>query len=190
VYLATNIATVLSEIVAVRVCGKNGGIGIPGASASAAESLTWKRSLLSRCPTSRDFVPWRFLDAGQLSVRSLLVAGIQKPAHFRTHTPQQTTPYSITSSAFTSTASGIVRPSTGARKSCESKIPRRFHHIERSDRSENCVEATSASPYLTSKKADAPFVRRKQLKETRMTSIKFAFALAIFSQNPSPGVVQ
>src|ERR1700740_1195466 len=25
--------------------------------------------LLSRCPTSRDFVPWRFLDAGQLSAR-------------------------------------------------------------------------------------------------------------------------
>ena len=24
---------------------------------------------LSRCPTSRDFVPWRFLDAGQLSAR-------------------------------------------------------------------------------------------------------------------------
>src|ERR1700740_2798946 len=36
--------------------------------------------LLSRSPTSRDFVPWRFLDAGQLSVRSLLVAGVQKPA--------------------------------------------------------------------------------------------------------------
>src|SRR5215510_5778943 len=29
------------------------------------------RPLLSRCPTSRDFVPWRFLDAGQLSVRSI-----------------------------------------------------------------------------------------------------------------------
>jgi hypothetical protein len=25
-------------------------------------------------------VPWRFLDAGQLSLRSLLVAGVQKPA--------------------------------------------------------------------------------------------------------------
>jgi hypothetical protein len=34
-------------------------------------------------------VPWRFLDAGQLSVRSLLVAGVQKPAHERTHAPQQ-----------------------------------------------------------------------------------------------------
>jgi hypothetical protein len=88
--------------------------------------------------------------------------------HFRTHAPQQTTPYSITSSAFNSTASGIVRPSTGARKS--SKIPCRFHHIKRSDRSENCVGATSASPYLASKKADAPFVRRStQLKKTRMT---------------------
>src|ERR1700757_4562901 len=28
-----------------------------------------RRPLLSRCPTSRDFVPWRFLDAGQLSAR-------------------------------------------------------------------------------------------------------------------------
>ena len=43
----TSIAAVLSEIVAVRVCGKNGGIGIPkaslvpGASASATESVTW-----------------------------------------------------------------------------------------------------------------------------------------------------
>jgi hypothetical protein len=27
------------------------------------------RPLLSRCPISRDFVPWRFLDAGQLSAR-------------------------------------------------------------------------------------------------------------------------
>jgi hypothetical protein len=25
-------------------------------------------------------VPWRFLDAGQLSVRSLFVAGVQKPS--------------------------------------------------------------------------------------------------------------
>src|ERR1700730_15013959 len=40
----------------------------------------YSHSLLRRCPTSRDFVPWRFLDAGQLSVRSLLVAGVQKPA--------------------------------------------------------------------------------------------------------------
>jgi hypothetical protein len=28
-------------------------------------------------------VPWRFLDAGQLSVRSVFVAGVQKPAHLR-----------------------------------------------------------------------------------------------------------
>jgi hypothetical protein len=28
-------------------------------------------------------VPWRFLDAGQLSVRSLFVAGVQKPSHKR-----------------------------------------------------------------------------------------------------------
>src|SRR3984893_14401495 len=43
----------------------------------------YSHSLLRRCPTSRDFVPWRFLDAGQLSVRSLLVAGVQKPAQNR-----------------------------------------------------------------------------------------------------------
>src|ERR1700732_2386529 len=43
----------------------------------------YSHSLLRRCPTSRDFVPWRFLDAGQLSVRSLLVAGVQKPAQTR-----------------------------------------------------------------------------------------------------------
>jgi hypothetical protein len=29
-------------------------------------------------------VPWRFLDAGQLSLRSLLVAGVQKPAQVPT----------------------------------------------------------------------------------------------------------
>jgi hypothetical protein len=45
-------------------------------------------SLLRRCPTSRDFVPWR---AGQLSVRSLLVAGVQKPAQQQTHAVQQVT---------------------------------------------------------------------------------------------------
>ena len=39
----------------------------------------YSHSLLRRCPTSRDFVPWRFLDAGQLSVRSLFLAGVQKP---------------------------------------------------------------------------------------------------------------
>ena len=38
-----------------------------------------KGQLLSWCPTSRDFVPWRSLDAGQVSLRSLLVAGVQKP---------------------------------------------------------------------------------------------------------------
>jgi hypothetical protein len=29
-------------------------------------------------------VPWRFLDAGQLSLRSLLLAGVQKPAQKQT----------------------------------------------------------------------------------------------------------
>jgi hypothetical protein len=42
--------------------------------------------LHGRCPTSRDFVPWRFLDAGQFSVRILLVAGVQKPTQLRTFT--------------------------------------------------------------------------------------------------------
>src|SRR6185436_10301420 len=47
----------------------------------AAEQSDWESEAerfggfdVSRCPTSRDFVPWRFLDAGQLSVRSSLVA--------------------------------------------------------------------------------------------------------------------
>jgi hypothetical protein len=34
-------------------------------------------------------VPWRFLDAGQLSVRSLFLAGVQKPAQKRTHASRQ-----------------------------------------------------------------------------------------------------
>src|ERR1700746_696916 len=34
--------------------------------------------------TSRDCVPWRYLEAGQLSARSLFVAGVQKPAQQRT----------------------------------------------------------------------------------------------------------
>jgi hypothetical protein len=34
-------------------------------------------------------VPWRFLDAGQLSLRSLLVAGVQKPSHIQTHAPRK-----------------------------------------------------------------------------------------------------
>src|SRR5271157_584 len=39
-----------------------------------------RSSLHHLCLTSRDFVPWRFLDAGQWSVRSLFVAGVQKPS--------------------------------------------------------------------------------------------------------------
>jgi hypothetical protein len=45
-YLAASITALLSEIVAVSVCGRNGGIGIPfaslrpGASASDTASLT------------------------------------------------------------------------------------------------------------------------------------------------------
>jgi hypothetical protein len=36
---------------------------------SGAGIKSSQRPPLSRCPTSRDFVPWRFLDAGQLSAR-------------------------------------------------------------------------------------------------------------------------
>jgi hypothetical protein len=36
---------------------------------SGADIQSLWRPLLSRCPTSRDFVPWCFLDAGQLSAR-------------------------------------------------------------------------------------------------------------------------
>ena len=48
-----------------------------------------RSSLRHLCLTSRDFVPWRFLDAGQLSLRSLFVAGVQKPSHNQTQAPQQ-----------------------------------------------------------------------------------------------------
>ena len=37
------------------------------------------------CHTSRDFVPWRFLDAGQLSVRSVSVLPASKNQHKRRH---------------------------------------------------------------------------------------------------------
>src|SRR5262245_1823029 len=68
-----------------------------------------RRPLLSRCPTSRDFVPWRFLDAGQLSARSLLVAGVQKPAHEETFRMVYLC-YSITSSARATNVGGNSRP--------------------------------------------------------------------------------
>ena len=51
---------------------------------SGAGIKSSQRPLLSRRPTSRDFVPWRFLDAGQVSLRRLLVAGVQKPSHYET----------------------------------------------------------------------------------------------------------
>ena len=35
----------------------------------------------SQCPTSRDFVPWRFLDAGPLSVRSVSLLPASKNLH-------------------------------------------------------------------------------------------------------------
>jgi hypothetical protein len=58
-------------------------------------------------------VPWRFLDAGQLS---LLVAGVQKPEQIRTHAVQQIT-YSITSLARASNGrlmSGLRLPADAA----------------------------------------------------------------------------
>jgi hypothetical protein len=39
------------------------------------------RPLLGRCPTSRDFVPWRFLDAGPLSVRNVSLLPASKNQH-------------------------------------------------------------------------------------------------------------
>ena len=35
----------------------------------------------SQCPISRDFVPWRFLDAGPLSVRSVSLLPASKNLH-------------------------------------------------------------------------------------------------------------
>ena len=38
----------------------------------------------SQRPTARDFVPWRFLDAGSLKrAEGLVIAGVQKPAQRR-----------------------------------------------------------------------------------------------------------
>jgi hypothetical protein len=42
-----------------------------------------RSSLPHLCLTSRDFVPWRFLDAGFWTVRRFFVAGVQKPAQKR-----------------------------------------------------------------------------------------------------------
>jgi len=55
-------------------------------------------------------VPWRFLDAGQLSVRSLLDAGVQKPAQRETHARSNLTAHSITSSAMASSEGGTSMP--------------------------------------------------------------------------------
>src|SRR6202008_1845315 len=63
------------------------------------------------CHTSRDFVPWRFLDAAQASLRSLFVAGVQKPCTHGTHAAQY---YSTTSSVRASIVGGIASPSAFA----------------------------------------------------------------------------
>jgi hypothetical protein len=39
----------------------------------------------SQCPISRDFVPWRFLDAGPLSVRSVSLLPASKNLHMNGH---------------------------------------------------------------------------------------------------------
>ena len=39
----------------------------------------------SQCPISRDFVPWRFLDAGPLSVRSVSLLPASKNLHNSRH---------------------------------------------------------------------------------------------------------
>jgi hypothetical protein len=58
----------------------------------------------SHCPTARDFVPWRFLDAGSLSGRSVSLLPASKNLHNKRHKSA----YSITSSARAS--QGGVRP--------------------------------------------------------------------------------
>ena len=63
------------------------------------------------CPSAiSSFVPWRFLDAGQVSLRSLLVAGVQKPAHLLTHAVQQQGVYSISLSALKKRDGGTLTP--------------------------------------------------------------------------------
>ena len=39
----------------------------------------------SRCSTARDFVPWRFLDAGQLSLRNVFALPASKNQHRSRH---------------------------------------------------------------------------------------------------------
>jgi hypothetical protein len=41
-----------------------------------------------QCPTSRDFVPWRFLDAGQLSLPSVSSLPASKNQHISRHQPE------------------------------------------------------------------------------------------------------
>jgi len=50
---------------------------------SGADMQFSSRLLPTGCHTPRDFVPWRFLDAGQLNADRLVVASVQKPAHKR-----------------------------------------------------------------------------------------------------------
>ena len=68
----------------------------------------------ARCPasypTSRDFVPWRFLDAGSPELRALsVVAGVQKPAQNRAS--------GVTWEHFISAHSGCSHRTTGREKS-------------------------------------------------------------------------
>ena len=48
---------------------------LPSRAAPTCESHSARCS--AGCHTSRDFVPWRFLDAGQLSLRSFFLAGVR-----------------------------------------------------------------------------------------------------------------
>ena len=69
----------------------------------------------SQRPTARDFVPWRFLDAGSLSVRRVSLLPASKNLH--TSSLMQCSkehPYSITSSASASSFVGISSPSAFA----------------------------------------------------------------------------
>ena len=65
----------------------------------------------SQRPTARDFVPWRFLDAGSLSVRRVSLLPASKNVH---NNGSVARPHSITSSAVESSLSGTERPSAFA----------------------------------------------------------------------------
>jgi len=83
------------------------------------DTATPERSLPSRGPTSRDFVPWRFLDACQLSVprpsllpasKNLHNSGPSLPTGLRVESALDYAS-SASSSALASLRSGVSKPS-------------------------------------------------------------------------------